>query len=137
MLQLRFSADFHDKTPNYVALSHVWGCDNLFHRFGRNIFENRSVDIDKLPAKFAKVISACHKLERRYIWIDFLCIDQDDSSGKFSALREMDKIYEQAEFTIVLSGHENLGDISEKTLSCKSPMQDEVDARVANDTCRN
>ena len=121
MLQLRSLADFYGTTPNYVALSYVWGGDNLFHKFGRNIFENRSVDIDKLPTKFAKAISACYKLERRYVWIDFLCIDQDGSSEKFSALREMDKIYEQADLTIALSGHENLWDVSEKTLSRKSP----------------
>jgi hypothetical protein len=137
MLQLRSSADFYGETPNYVALSHVWSGVNLFHGFGRKIFENRSIDIDKLPAKFAKAISACHKLEHRYIWIDFLCIDQDDSSEKFSALREMDKIYEQADLTIVLSGHENLWDVSEETLSCKTPTQDEVDSRVANDKYRN
>ena len=120
ILQLRSLADFYGTTPNYVALSHVWAADNLFHKFGRNIFENRSVDIDKLPTKFAKAISACYKLERRYIWVDFLCIDQDDSNEKFSAIREMDKIYEQADLTIAISGHEFLGDVTEKTLSCKS-----------------
>ena len=114
MLQLRSLADFYDTTPDYVALSHVWAGDNLFHKFGRNIFENRFVDIDKLPAKFAKAISACYELERRYIWVDFLCIDQDDSSDKFLALREIGKIYEQADLTIALSGHENLWDASEK-----------------------
>lgn len=120
MLQLRSLADFYGTTPNYVALSHVWAGEYLFHKFGRNIFENRFVDIDKLPTKFAKAISVCYKLERRYIWVDFLCIDQDDSSEKFSAIREMDKIYEQADLTIALSGHENLWDVSEKTLSCKT-----------------
>ncbi|RYP11214.1 hypothetical protein DL764_000170 [Monosporascus ibericus] len=99
---------------SYVALSYVWGKSNTGQTTTRNL-ERRmrrgglEVEFDTLPAAIRDACSVVEKLgERRprdnplrYLWVDSLCIVQDDREDQNSQIPHMDKIYHQSLVTIV------------------------------------
>ena len=67
----------------YAALSYSWGTpsDGLsMLRTTKSTLESMidGVVIVEMPSVFQDAISVCQKLSIRYIWIDALCIVQDD-----------------------------------------------------------
>ena len=57
--------------------------------------------LDRLPPTIRDSIILCRLLNRRYLWIDSLCITQNDANTLRGQLEQMDLIYQCAEFTIV------------------------------------
>jgi hypothetical protein len=51
-------------------------------------------------------ITACRAFNERYLWINCLCIQQDDSVHKVAQMAQMGEIYGHAVFTIVNAGHQ-------------------------------
>jgi hypothetical protein len=68
-------------TGSYIALSHCWGADiDLGARTLRSNVTARftGFEVDRLPKTFRDAILLTRRLGIRYIWIDSLCIIQDD-----------------------------------------------------------
>ncbi|KAF2180132.1 HET-domain-containing protein, partial [Zopfia rhizophila CBS 207.26] len=64
---------------HYVTLSHVWGQQRIITTTATNIREQmQSIRLETLSQTFKIAISIVRKLNIRYIWIDSLCIIQDD-----------------------------------------------------------
>jgi hypothetical protein len=66
---------------SYTALSHCWGLDaNLETRTLKENIEARYVGFDMglLPKTFRDAITVTRQLGIQYVWIDNLCIIQDD-----------------------------------------------------------
>ncbi|KAI1740609.1 heterokaryon incompatibility protein-domain-containing protein [Xylaria scruposa] len=93
-------------TSQYVALSYKWGeCkpflllkpnkDDLFAKDGlrRNW--------DSIPKTIRDSIDFVRGVGCRYVWIDQLCLIQDDDDDRGTGINAMDLVYEQAYFTIV------------------------------------
>jgi heterokaryon incompatibility protein (HET) len=55
----------------------------------------------KLPRSIRDAIDLCSHLCFRYLWVDSLCIAQDDDLAKSAHIRHMDTIYQRASFTLV------------------------------------
>lgn len=93
-----------DGLPNdisYVALSYCWGKGNSLCTTKSTISEFRDgIDLHVVPAALLDAAEICRKLEEQYIWIDRLCIQQDDSADWQQHALIMARIYEQAELTI-------------------------------------
>jgi hypothetical protein len=93
----------------FVALSYVWGINqiNLFQLSTENLVELEkpgSLARHILPQTIQDSMEVCRKVGQRYLWVDRLCILQDDNSGhKTKQLDQMSAIYQQASFTIVAS----------------------------------
>jgi hypothetical protein len=90
----------------FVALSYVWGQDVDKSTVARknNIEELRvpgNLSPDKLPQTLEDAIHVCEQLQERYLWIDRLCIIQDDPEDKALQIKAMDKIFSAARFVIV------------------------------------
>ncbi|KAF2968923.1 hypothetical protein GQX73_g4645 [Xylaria multiplex] len=91
--------------PPYAALSYVWGKSedeitttmNTFTKFQR---PGRFLEAD-VPLLFRDSFKVCSQLGVDYLWIDRICIIQDDSSKKSIQLEAMGQIYSMASFTIV------------------------------------
>jgi len=91
----------------YAALSYVWG-ESLPGQI--QLTTSNKFALEKagglsnvnLPETIADAIEACRRLGCRYLWVDRLCIVQDDTPERKSAqLDQMASIYHQAQFTIV------------------------------------
>lgn len=92
-----------------VTLSYVWGavsssvkCPARHHQ---KVF--REVNIETLPATIRDATHLLRALGQRYLWVDAYCIDQDDPTDKAELVSKMDRIYQNAVFTIVAAdGHD-------------------------------
>ncbi|KAI0547560.1 heterokaryon incompatibility protein-domain-containing protein [Xylaria curta] len=99
-------------TKPYVALSYVWGESNNEDWLTKmNINERlETLDIEALPATIRDAIVVCEKLGERYLWIDRLCILQDDELDKASQVHSMSSIYTGAKFVTVDASSNGIND---------------------------
>lgn len=77
----------NDKNPKYMTLSHCWGTKDpmlmLKHDHERAFTNpNEGIEWSDLPKNFRDAIEIARALDVRYIWIDSLCIVQDN--GEFA-----------------------------------------------------
>ncbi|KAH9884838.1 heterokaryon incompatibility protein-domain-containing protein [Xylariomycetidae sp. FL2044] len=88
---------------SYVALSYVWGqSSNADLSTTLNISERLDhLNTEELPATIQDAILACEALGERYLWIDRLCILQDDEEDKMSQVHAMSSIYTGAKFVMI------------------------------------
>jgi hypothetical protein len=102
----------------YACLSHRWGTgphplclerSNLYHfKIG--------IPHSSLPALFQDVQAAVWRLGIRYMWIDSLCIIQDDPDDWRREAASMAAVYENAYFTIAATGSDGCSDRLFKTM---------------------
>ena len=85
----------------YVALSHCWGLSQHLVSIHSNINDwKENIPWDRLPRTFQEAISVTRRLGLRYIWIDSLCIIQDDAKDWDKEAAKMGMIYNQAYLVI-------------------------------------
>ncbi|KAI1311985.1 heterokaryon incompatibility protein-domain-containing protein [Xylaria venustula] len=90
----------------YMALSYMWavGPDNNVQLEKSNVealTEPHSLRQVQLPNIIVDAIALCRDLGERYLWIDRLCIIQDDEVTKPKQINAMDTIYRSASCTIM------------------------------------
>ncbi|KAF2646743.1 HET-domain-containing protein, partial [Massarina eburnea CBS 473.64] len=93
----------------YAALSYVWGDaqqyssqkQDIIYPAGAPEAEYVSLENRKLPRTIEDAIQVCRDISIRFLWVDTLCIIQDDISEKSHSLSAMDRIYKSAILTIV------------------------------------
>lgn len=88
----------------YVALSYVWGHTNYPSASKANweIFQTEGVfNAVKLARTIRDAIEITGALGYRYIWVDAICIVQDDDKLKAGLIDNMDAIYGNAVLTIL------------------------------------
>ncbi|KAI2471008.1 HET-domain-containing protein [Annulohypoxylon bovei var. microspora] len=86
----------------YAALSYCWGGPQPFQLTKDNLNTLRGVVIDKdlFPQALKEAVRVTHLLGLRYLWIDALCIVQDDPEDKRREISQMCAIYQNAFVTI-------------------------------------
>jgi hypothetical protein len=64
----------------YAILSHCWGGTTVITTTTANVrtFIDHGIDYETMPRTFRDAIDVCRQLGIRYLWIDSLCIIQDD-----------------------------------------------------------
>jgi hypothetical protein len=94
----------------YTALSYVWGTNELFTTQRANIHELLSAGgLAKvgLCQTIQDAIAITRGLGLSFLWVDTLCIIQDDTDHKMDQIKRMAAIYGQSYLTIVaLTGTE-------------------------------
>lgn len=109
------------KTSPYVALSHCWGPlkDNeKFCTSKRNIEQLKScIPLHSLPRTFRDTVTITRGLRIKYIWIDSLCIIQDDDDDWERESGKMERVFSDAYCTIgASSGRSSLeGFLADRT----------------------
>lgn len=67
----------------------------------------QAISFASLPRSFQEAVVFVRKLGFRYLWIDSLCIVQDDDSDKLDEIRRMCDIFRGATLTIAISKARN------------------------------
>ncbi|KAK5987058.1 hypothetical protein PT974_11175 [Cladobotryum mycophilum] len=100
----------------YVALSYVWGSVPVLQLItdnAPNLYLEGSLGIHNkdVPRTIQDAMLVVEKMGMRYIWIDALCIMQDDLGEKADVIGAMDLVYSRASLTIVAASgsHANAG----------------------------
>ncbi|KAF4464140.1 TOL [Fusarium albosuccineum] len=146
-------------TDPYIALSYCWGKEGNYTTTLKTLNQNmEAIDADDLPKSMRDAIEVTRHLGVEYIWIDSICIIQNDVDGLDWRIEssKMDSIYEGSLLTLsatrspsVLLGflgqRENLGhipDVTEKwavesqnlchAIPCKGPDGKLVEILVRN-----
>ena len=101
-----------DVKCRYLALSYQWGqCNNILatkaniaHLEGKgSLLENKC----PMPTTIRDAMLLTRHLGERCLWVDAICIVQDDVENKKDAIANMDAVYNHALLTIVAaSGHD-------------------------------
>ena len=89
-------------TSRFVALSYIWGAarDQLLLTKTQLAGFQQSLLPHRLPRTIKDAIDFTAAIGERYLWVDALCIIQDDSEDKAANISIMDKIYGKAALTI-------------------------------------
>jgi hypothetical protein len=90
----------------YLALSYVWGKVKSFSLRKENFKKLQqpgglSAIFKHLPRTIQDAILVTRQLGHRYLWIDSLCIVQDDVEFKSKLVDKMDLVYENAFMTLI------------------------------------
>jgi hypothetical protein len=95
----------------WIALSHCWGdakSDSFFRTLTSNLTQHRRcIPFDALPPTFRDAVVATRKLGYQHLWIDSLCIVQDDASDWEKESKKMVDIYQNAALVLAAETAEN------------------------------
>lgn len=96
----------------YIALSYVWGKKTgdwltLTRENGVNLSKKDALTHASLPQTVKDAMHLTSQLGERYLWVDSLCIVQDDPVFQKQQIDIMDLIYAAATMTIVAAAGDN------------------------------
>jgi hypothetical protein len=103
--------DLDGRGIKYAALSYCWGSASETRsmlKTEKSSMKSRitGIALSEMPKVFQDTIALCKKLSIRYLWIDALCIVQDDRLDWEQEGSQMGKVYENAFVTVVpLAAH--------------------------------
>lgn len=90
-----------EQYENYITVSHCWGNINILTTRRQNLKRHKEyIDLQLLPKTFQDSIDITHRLGIRYLWIDSLCIVQDDPDDWAQESSKMASIYQNSYLTI-------------------------------------
>jgi hypothetical protein len=85
----------------YVVLSYCWGGDQPIRCTSATLDTLiQGIESVKLPKTLQDAAEVCWRLGFRYLWIDALCIIQDDEKDKMTEIAQMARVYGNAVLTI-------------------------------------
>lgn len=85
-------------TTNYIALSYVWASSEPFRTLKSNIAkltapQGLASSIKLLPKTIRDAMELVHRLGFDYLWVDALCIVQDDDDEMVDQIKAMGWVY--------------------------------------------
>lgn len=93
--------DYTDQTGSYVCLSYCWGDYPPYTTTKATLDRRRSgCQLSEMPKTFVDAIAVTRHLGIRYIWIDSLCICQDDAEDWSRESARMCDVYSNAYLVI-------------------------------------
>jgi hypothetical protein len=98
-------------TAAYAALSYCWGGDQNLTATNRTMPHLlNQIDEQSLPPTLRDAVLVTENLGLRFLWVDALCILQDDEYDKSMEISQMPFIYRHATVTIVASRASEVGE---------------------------
>lgn len=86
----------------YVALSYCWGESRPYTTIKSTICQHvKSIRISVLPRSLKDAVEITRKLGLRLLWIDSLCIVQDDKADWFRKAATMASVYGNTHLVIM------------------------------------
>lgn len=96
----------------YVALSYVWGSGKMLRHIKANSVALRTpttLQELELPATIRDAMTLVRQIGEGYLWVDALCIIQDDPVMQQSQIAKMDQVYAKALFTVIAAYGDSAG----------------------------
>jgi hypothetical protein len=93
-----------ERKGQYVALSHRWPTNPKDHFMTtRSVLEERKrvIKVEDMPANYRDAVIVARRLEIRYLWIDSLCIVQDEPEDWEREAALMGSIYHNSTITVM------------------------------------
>lgn len=85
----------------YMTLTHRWQDEPTFFTTKENMEQmQRSIDPSRLPVVFEQAVQVARRLGVRYLWIDSLCIIQNDENDKATEISTIGKVYANSLLTV-------------------------------------
>lgn len=93
----------------YATVSHRWGDrSEMFMTLLENVDDRfESIDEEEMPEVLQDAIKVTRALGLQYLWMDNVCLIQDDDDDLGEAIPNMGDYYANAHFTIAASSSEN------------------------------
>ncbi|KAJ3543003.1 hypothetical protein NM208_g2236 [Fusarium decemcellulare] len=121
-------------SARYFALSYVWGGVDQLQHVTANATTLKQAgalkDNDEIPGTIADAMKFVQALGERFIWVDSLCICQDDTKEKAAQIAQMAEIYDGALATVVActaeSANSSLPGIGPASRSDAYPIGDDL-----------
>ena len=86
---------------SYTALSHCWGNSRHFTTTRSTISARKQgIEFAEMPKTFKDAVTVTRRLKIRFLWIDSLCICQDDQKDWEREASRMEDVYANAYLTI-------------------------------------
>lgn len=109
----------------YVALSYCWGGDQDVKATTENIKElEKQAVYDDLPATIRDAVVVTEGLGLHFLWVDALCIVQDDAADVAREIGRMSDIFSEATVALLASRADRVysGFLGERAIAPKSPQ---------------
>ncbi|PPJ52571.1 hypothetical protein CBER1_10853 [Cercospora berteroae] len=85
----------------YIALSYCWGNDQAVTSTTSTLSTwMESIPYKQLPQTLKDAVTVCRNLHVRFLWVDALCIIQDDDRDRSQQIAMMPQIYRNGHVTI-------------------------------------
>lgn len=98
-IRLRLGKD--EVAAKYIALSHCWGGHTPVQTTKATLNPHfKTIPLNASSQTFLDAAQVCRDLGIHYLWIDSLCIVQDDEDDWTAEARQMAKVYQNASLTI-------------------------------------
>jgi hypothetical protein len=95
----------------YITLSYCWGPLEQPTTSKSNIAsQERQIVLKELPQTIQDAVYIARSLDVEFLWVDALCIMQDDEDDKRAEIQEMGRIYKNALLTIAASSSSSVMD---------------------------
>ncbi|KAL1877486.1 hypothetical protein Daus18300_002473 [Diaporthe australafricana] len=108
---MRLVETVEGSSGRYLALSHRWGVlskEQRFCTYDENITDlKKAIPYDRLPQSFQDAVRVTRALHVQYLWIDSLCIIQDNPADWESEASRMEDVFSNAYCTIAASSAES------------------------------
>jgi len=95
------------KPDSFIALSYVWGVNprlDLLTTLRGTIDamkKKNGLPASHMPRTIEDAISVCLELGYQYLWVDRICIIQDDQEDKNSQIEAMGSIFQRADLVLI------------------------------------
>lgn len=109
-VQLVDTKNWSNPKPEYTTLSHCWGNPGPrpLKTTNANLSAHMSqIRLAELPKTFRDAVNITRRLGQKYLWIDSLCIIQDDEKDWQQEASLMAAIYENSFLTVAATSAEN------------------------------
>jgi hypothetical protein len=118
----------HGEPGHYAALSHCWGGPQQGQTTRATLKAwTGGIPISDLPQTILDAVIVTRKLGLHFLWVDSLCIIQDDPEDQGMEISRMSQIYRQAYVTIVAASATNC---NEGFLHVRSPSSASITVKL-------
>ena len=94
----------HGAEGVYATLSYCWGQQKRLTLQKDNMhYLQQEIRLQDLPQTIQDAIAITRRMSMRYLWVDALCIRQDDEVEKAKEIAHMHEIYSSSAVTIIAS----------------------------------